>query len=283
MCDFLQKEMSITLVDSTEVKLTLVNDFGEITEIIKIDAIKVDPKIIVFKSSISQRTDLTPVVLSWETKDVTRVRINSISEDLQPNGDTQVDPNEKTTYVLTAFGNFDQTIEKTITVDVETVEILKFNYAINIEKGIDNVDVIWETKNAIEVQISPRIGIVELSGKTSVGIPDRTEFIIIAKGYFNETSTTIEAKPFPIPIIKGLFIPIPILNLENHVPEALLQTPNVLQNIPTISVNNSIEFNTVVPQYVELDKKLKTIYDNEVGIPETRNLIDKIFKLNKNQ
>ena len=220
--------------------------------------------------------------MSWETKDVTRVRINSIGEDLQPNGDTQVDPNEKTTYVLTAFGNFDQTVEKTISVDVESVEILKFNYEINIEKGIDIVDVIWETKNAIEVEISPRIGIVDLSGKTSVGIPDRTEFIIVAKGYFNESSKTIEAKPFPIPIIKGLFIPTPILNLENHIPEALLQTPKVLQNIPTISINNSIEFNTVIPQYTELDKKLKTIYDNELGIPETRNLIDKIFNLNKN-
>ena len=283
LCDFLQKEKSITLIDSTEVKLTLVNDFGEITEIIKIDAIKVDPKIIDFNSSISQRTDLTPVVLSWETKDVTRVRINSISEDLQPNGDTQVDPKEKTTYMLTAFGNFDQSIEKTLTVDVESVVILKFNYEINIEKGIDNVDLIWETKNANEVEISPRIGIVDLSGKTSVGIPDRSEFVLVAKGYFNETSKTIEAKPFPIPIIKGLFIPTPILNLENHVPEALLQTPNVLQNIPTISINNSIEFNTVIPQYTELDKKLKTIYDNELGIPETRSLIDKIFNLNKNQ
>lgn len=283
LCDFLQKEKSISLTDSTEVRLTFVNDFGERSEVIQIEALKVEPKIIDFNSSISLRTDLTPVVLSWETKDVTRIRINSISEDLQPYGDTQVDPKEKTTYVLTAFGNFDQTIENTITVDVESVEIFKFNYEINIEKGIDNVDVIWETKNAIEVEISPRIGIVDLSGKTSVGIPDRTEFIIIAKGYFNETSKTIEAKPFPIPIIKGLFIPTPILNLENHVPEALLQTPSVLNNIPTISINNSINFNTVIPQYTELDKKLKTIYDNELGIPETRNLIDKIFNLNKNQ
>lgn len=283
LCDFLQKEKSISLIDSTEVRLTFVNDFGERSEVLQIEAIKVDPKIIDFNSSISQRTDLTPVVLSWETKDVTRVRINSISEDLQPNGDIQVDPKEKTTYVLTAFGNFDQTIEKTITVDVESVEILKFNYEINIEKGIDNVDVLWETKNAIEVEISPRLGIVDLSGKTSVGIPDRTEFIIVAKGYFNETSKTIEAKPFPIPIIKGLFIPTPILNLENHVPESLLQTPNVLQNIPTISINNSIDFNAVIPQYTELDKKLKTIYDNELVIPETRSLIDKIFNLNKNQ
>lgn len=283
LCDFLQKEKSISLTDSTEVRLTFVSDFGEKSEVIQIEALKVEPKIIDFNSSISLRTDLTPVVLIWETKDVTRVRINSIGEDLQPNGDTQVDPKEKTTFVLTAFGNFDQTVEKTITVDVESVEILKFNYEINIEKGIDNVDVIWETKNAIEVEISPRIGIVDLSGKTSVGIPDRTEFIIVAKGCFNETSKTIEAKPFPIPIIKGLFIPTPILNLENHVPEALLQTPSVLQNIPTISINNSIEFNTVIPQYTELDKKLKSIYDNELGIPETRSLIDKIFNLNKNQ
>jgi hypothetical protein len=283
LCDVLQKEKKITLIDSTEVKLTLVNDFGEITEIIKIDAIKVDPKIIDFKSSISQRTDLTPVVLSWETKDVTRVRINSISEDLQPNGDIQVDPKEKTTYLLTAFGNFDQTVEKTVTVDVESVEILKFNYEINIEKGIDNVDVLWETKNAIEVEISPRIGIVDLSGQTSVGIPDRTEFILTAKGYFNEKTETIEAKPFPIPIIKGLFIPTPILNLEYHVPQEFLQTPSVLQNIPAISINNSIDFNTLIPQYSELDKKLKTIYDNELGIPEPRGIIDKIFNLNKNK
>jgi serine/threonine protein kinase len=283
LCDFLQKEKSVSFNDSTEVRLSFVNDFGERSEVIQIEAKKVEPKIIYFNSSISLRTDLTPVVLSWETKEVTRVRINSIGEDLQPNGDTPVDPKEKTTYVLTAFGNFDQTIEKTITVDVESVEILKFNYEINIEKGIDNVDVLWETKNAIEVEISPRIGIVDLSGKTSVGIPDRTEFIIVAKGYFTETSKTIEAKPFPIPIIKGLFIPTPILNLENHVPESLLQTPNVLQNIPTISINNSIEFNAVIPQYTELDKKLKMIYDIELGIPETRSLIDKIFNLNKNQ
>ncbi len=282
LCDFLQKEKSITLNDSSEVKLTLANDFGEITEIIKIDAIKVDPKIIDFKSSISQRTDLTPVVLSWETKDVTRVRINSISEDLQPNGDTQVDPKEKTTYMLTAFGNFDQSIEKTLTVDVESVVILKFNYEINIEKGIDNVDLIWETKNANEVEISPRIGIVDLSGKTSVGIPDRSEFVLVAKGFFNETSKTIEAKPFPIPIIKGLFIPTPIINLENHIPATLLQMPNTLQNIPTISINNTIDFNSIIPQFNELDKNLKTIYDNKLDIPETRNLIDKIFNLNKN-
>lgn len=283
LCDVLQKEKSISLTDSTEVRLTFVNDFGEKSEVIQIEALKVEPRIIDFNSSTSLRTDLTPVVLSWETKNVTRVKINSISEDLLPIGNIQVDPKEKTTYVLTAFGNFDQTVEETISVDVQSVEILNFNYEINIEKGIDNVDVIWETTNAIEVEISPRIGIVDLSGKTSLGIPDRTEFIIVAKGYFNVTSKTIEAKPFPIPIIKGIFIPTPILNLENHVPEALLQTPNVVQNIPTISVNNSIEFNTVIPQYTELDKKLKTIYDNDLGIPETRNLIDKIFNLNKNQ
>jgi serine/threonine protein kinase len=283
LCDFLQKEKSISLIDSTEVRLSFVNDFGERSEVLQIEAIKVDPKIIYFNSSISKRVDLTPVILSWDTQDITKVRINSIGEDLQPKGDLEVDPKEKTTYVLTAYGNFDQTIEKTIIVDVESVEILKFNYEINIEKGIDNVDVIWETKNAIEVEISPRIGIIDLSGKTSVGIPDRTEFIIVAKGYFNETSKTIEAKPFPIPIIKGLFIPTPILNLENHVPGSLLQTPNVLQNIPTISINNSIEFNAFSPQYTELDKDLKKIYDNELGIPETRNLIDKIFNLNKTQ
>ncbi len=283
LCDFLLNNKDIELQDTTEVKLTLVNDFGEISEIIKIEAKKVDPIIIQFNSSILKRIDLSPVVLNWITKDVKRVRITTINEDLEPNSNTEVDPKEKTKYILTAFGNFDQEIEKSIEIDVESVEVLHFNYEVNIEKGIDNIEIIWETKNAVNVEISPRVGSVELSGKTSIGIPDRTEFTILAKGYFTETSKTIEAKPFPIPIIKGLFVPTPILNLENHIPEALLQTPNVLQNIPTISINNSIEFNTVIPQYTELDKKLKSIYDNELGIPETRSLIDKIFNLNKNQ
>jgi hypothetical protein len=104
---------------------------------------------------------------------------------------------------------------------------------------------------------------------------------LVARGYFNETSKTIEAKPFPIPIIKGLFIPTPILNIENKLPETLLQIPTSLNNIPTFSVNNSIDFNSVVPMFTELDQKVKTIFDKVPETPKSRNIIDKIFNLNK--
>lgn len=269
----------VELDDECKVELLLINDFGETRKSITIKANRIAPIIKKFESSISKRTDLTPVKLVWETKDVKRVVISQVIEELLPIGEVEVNPLEKTTYTLKAFGNFDQEVASILEIDVQSAEINLFKYEINIERGIDNVDLFWETENSLEVEISPRVGKVDLNGETYIGIVDRTEFTLTAKGYFNEVSKTIEAQPFPIPIIKGIFVSTPIVNIENTVPEHLLDIPTSLTNLTNLNLNTSIEFNTITPNFTELDSKLKPLYDLSIVLPKYDKLFNRIFKI----
>jgi serine/threonine protein kinase len=271
----------VELEDECEVELLLINDFGETRNSIKIDTNRIAPIIKTFESSISKRTDLKPVKLIWYTMDANKVQISHFLEELAPNGEIEVNPLEKTKFILTAFGNFDQEITSTLEIDVELAKINLFKYEINIERGIDNVDLFWETENTQEVEISPHIGKVELNGETFIGIVDKTEFTITAKGYFNEVQKTIEAQPFPIPIIKGIFVPTPIVNLENSVPSHLFEIPQSLTNLSNLNLNTSIDFNSVVPNYIDLDSKLHGLTELSNLVPDTSNLFNLIFKKTK--
>jgi serine/threonine protein kinase len=272
---------SVPLDDECEVEIKFINDFGETKDSISIKANRIAPSVKKFESSIKKRIDLTPVRLFWETENTKRVTITQLLEELSPNGEIEVNPLEKTTFILTAFGNFDQEITSTLEIDVELAKINLFKYEINIERGIDNVDLFWETENTQEVEISPRIGKVELNGETFIGIVDKTEFTITAKGYFNEVQKTIEAQPFPIPIIKGIFVPTPIVNLENSVPSHLLEIPQSLTNLSNLNLNTSIDFNSVVPNYIDLDTKLPGLSELTNLVPDTSNLFNRIFKKTK--
>lgn len=270
-----------TFNDTTNVELKVTNEFGESTKIIAIQANKIEPKIRFFKSNILRRIDLTPVILSWDTNDAKRVRISDINDDLETSGTHEIDPRENKKIILTAIGNFDEEVNAEIDITVCSPEIVKFKYEINIEKGIDNIDLFWETENATEVRISPRIGEVNLNGNTDIGIIEKTDFTITAKGFFNEVSKTIETQPFPIPIIKGIFIPTPILNIEMVIPEANLQVPDILNNNFNLSFNNSISFNDAIPSFTELDnqiKEIKPIENKEINSISPTDLFNNLFK-----
>lgn len=268
----------LKLETDREVELLVVNDFGEARKFIKVSANRITPIIKKFEATISKRTDLTPVKLIWETKDVRKVLISQVHKELPLNGETEVNPQEKTNYILTAFGNFDQKISAELEIDVETPKINLFKYEINIEKGINNVDLFWETENAQEVKIIPGIGKVEHKGETYISIADRTEFTIIAKGYFNEITKKIEAQPFPIPIIKGLFVPIPVLNLENPIPAHLLEMQIPFIKLSNLNLDPKIEFSSIEPNFSELDKNLKELNDAPKIAPNSNNIFNRIFK-----
>jgi serine/threonine protein kinase len=238
--DTLINDKTITIEDSRDVGIRVINDFGESSEKIQINANKVDPIIEHFDSSIIERKDLTPVVLSWVTSNCRSVSIERLGDAFEPIGKLEVNPLQRTKYKLSAIGFFDQQVTNEIEIEVQSVEIVLFRYEINIEKGIDNIDIHWDTQNASEVEIIPRIGKVETTGSTSIGIFDKTDFTLIVKGYFNETQKVIQTQPFPIPIIKTIFIPTPLLHLETVVPENLLKIPEVLSRSFNVNFNNSI-------------------------------------------
>lgn len=271
----------LSFKDSSNVELKISNEFGESTKVIAIHANKIDPKIRFFKSDILERIDLTPVILSWDTTNAKKVRISDINDYLETSGTHEIDPRINKKIILTAIGNFEEEVNAEIEITVCSPEIVDFKYQINIEKGIDNIDLYWQTENATEVSISPRIGNVPLKGQTEIGILEKTDFTLTAKGFFNEVSKTIETQPFPIPIIKGIFIPTPIVNIEMVIPESNLQIPHILNNNFNISFNNSISFNDVIPSFTELDnqiKKIKTIEKKEINSLSPTNLFNNLFK-----
>jgi serine/threonine protein kinase len=276
----------LSFKDTTNVELKIVNEFGESSNEINIQANKIQPTIRFFKSDIVERLDLTPVTLSWDTNHAKKVRISDVDNDLRASGNHEIDPRENKKIVLTAIGNFEQEINAEIVITVSSPEIVEFKYEINIEKGIDNIDLYWQTKNATEVSISPRIGNIPLKGQTEIGILEKTDFTITAKGFFNEVSKTIETQPFPIPIIKGIFIPTPIVNIEMVIPESNLKIPHILNNNLNISFNNSISFNDTIPSFTELEHYLdgiKPIEKAGINTNSPSRLFENLFKkiLNK--
>lgn len=271
----------LNIEDTKDVKIRVINDFGETTEKININSNKVNPIIHNFSSNIFKRKDLTPVILNWQVSHCNKVSIKGIGDEYPANGEVTVNPLLKTIFYLTAFGFFDQTVSEEIEIDVESVKILSFRYEINIEKGIDNIDLFWETESANTVEIQPRIGLVDTKGKSHIGINDKTEFTLIAEGFFNRIQKTIETQPFPIPIIKGIFVPTPVVQLEIVIPEILLNIPNSLSDSLKVNFNNTINFNNIEPHFVDLiDNKIEKESNGKSDkMPiDVRNLFENLFK-----
>jgi serine/threonine protein kinase len=246
----------LELDEESTVTLKAVNDFNELNVSLVIKANKLQPQILGLKSSKKIRNNLEPITLSWETKNAVYVKL-SISEDQLPSfGQYQVSPTDETTYVLTAFGNFDETIKQSITIDITRVKIKRFDFEINIEKGIDNVDVFWETENAQKLEIEPRIGVVKPTGLEHIKIKKETEFKLIAEGYFDKAEKVIKAHPFPVPIVKNIFVKTPKIELSTRFDSKPSQFPIYDFDISKINFQNTINVSDMKLDYDLINNSL---------------------------
>ena len=260
--------------DTTNVELKIMNEFGVSKNQIKIQANKIQPTIKFFKSDIFERTDLTPVTLSWDTNHAKKVKISDVYNDLAASGNHEIDPRENKKITLTAIGNFEEEVNAEIEIKVSRPEIIEFNYEINIEKGIDNVDLFWKTEKTNKVTISPRIGDVDVNGQTSIRIAEKTEFTLIAIGYFGTTEKIIEAQPFPIPLIKSVLIPTPNFNTTIQFEKDSFKIPDALLKQNNIEFNNEIKFNIPEIDLIELNQFTSTEIENQV---RPQNFFNKLF------
>jgi hypothetical protein len=247
---------SICFDDSASAVIEIYNDFGYTKNSIEITAKKLEPKIIKFFSSNIIRDSIDPIVLQWETLNASKVQISNVKLDLSENGKVQVSPDIKTKYTLLVIGSFGQEVKSDIEIDVIHPEIIKFIYEINIEKGIDNVDLFWESKNGISAEIFPNIGAVDPNGSISISIQDKTIFELKVKGHFGEVAIKLEAKPFPIPIIQSLFIPTPNFNIDtNFLNTSIIPTDSFIK-FNELNISTSINFNDTTPEFAQLEENL---------------------------
>jgi serine/threonine protein kinase len=254
----------LSINDTEEISIKAINEFGSHKESILINANKIEPKIIRFNSDIQKRVDNYPVTLSWHCSNCKHVLITKHQGNLSAEAELVVDPREKTEYTLKAVGYFDQITEASVFIDVETVLINNFRYQINIEKGIENIDLFWSVENAQEIRIEPRVGSVSSNGQYSISISGPTVFKISAQGYFDKKEFDIEAKPFPIPIIKSLFVPAPILQLDSKIEAPKIDIELFKKLDINLNIDNAIELNTSMPDFTILQKEGFQILSNKL-------------------
>lgn len=196
-------------------QLRVVNEFGEHTEDLVITAVREEPVFMHLAISDTLRTSLEPLTLSWECAHTERVEIIGIDSQQPAFGSLTVEPIAATTYEIIAHGYFDQKVIETIEIDVIKPVVDSFYFEVNLEHGLDNVDLHFTTRHANHVTILPKPGAVETTkGVTHIKLHADTEFKLTAHGDFAEATKTLVARPFPIPAIVQLRMPQPEMNVN---------------------------------------------------------------------
>lgn len=265
-----QNSITETIQDSSKIILRTINDFQIIEEVIQIEANKIDPQFNELKIAKQIRDTEEPVLVNWNVENAKEVIFSNDEDRLPVKFFMNVKPTEKTTYKIKAIGYFDQVVEKEVTIDVIKPQINFFDWEVNLNEGLDNVDLSWETENVQKVTITPNIGEVKLNGKKHVGIDGKTEFTLLAKGIFGTVvEHTIKAQPFPVPIVKQIFTEAPEISISANIEFNENIIPQGLINLGNVNFTNQIQFNNIEVNTDEVNLSLK--------IPdfETDNLLEK--------
>ncbi|TYB74049.1 protein kinase family protein [Bizionia myxarmorum] len=221
--------------------LKAINPIGKATAEIIINAEDRPPQIIEFKANKLIRDTKEPLILKWKTENVKKVLISNVEGEFNGNSQIEIYPESKTEYKLTAFGYFDEHLEQFLIADVILPRIKRFDWEINLNHGIHNVDLIWDTENTIEVKIDPKLGVSNVTGLVHIPIMEETNFTLTAIGLFSNVTESIQAHPFPAPIIKQIFVETPKMNLQTNIQSVDLKSFKQL-TIPIDNLNSGLIF-----------------------------------------
>lgn len=252
-----QKTIVLKLEDEAKIVLKSINDFQSVEDFIEIEALKVEPKIISFEASTSFRDSETPVILNWLVENAKEILISGLNDSFKSKGSTNVEPIDKTTYILTAIGFFDERITKEIVVDVVSPKIKSFTWEINLNEGIDNIDLKWITEETQAVEISPHVKNNSSNGIAHVPISDETTFKLTAIGMFNKVEMEVTAHPFPVPIIKQIFTESPKIEINARLDFTESKVHSDLFTVDNIQFSNNVHFNDLEINTEELISSIK--------------------------
>ena len=251
------KEIRLPIEDDAKIVIRAVNDFQVVEDFIEIKAIKVDPQILKFEASNYYRDSLSPINLNWNVVNAIDVVLSNMQTSFPISNNTDVEPLTKTTYTLTANGFFDEKITKELTIDVIVPIIKSFKWEVNLNEGINNVDLKWETQDAQSIQIIPDVNSTIPSGLAHVPISQETTFKLIAKGLFSEVEKEITAHPFPVPIVKQIFAEAPKIEINTNIDFSESNLPKDLLTISNIQFSNNVTFNNLEIDSTELKDALR--------------------------
>jgi serine/threonine protein kinase len=267
-----KNQISLSFPDSMEVILRLVNDFGQVSQELQISAVKVDPQILTFDADKYVRDDMYPITLNWDTKEVDYVLISSSNKQQLPSGVLKVEPMDYVTYTLTAVGHFGEKVCKELNIDVVYPKILEFSWEVNLHKGLNNVDLRWETEYAEKVLLEPLAGERMANGIEHISINGEIIFTLTAIGLYKSVKKELIAEPFGIPKIKQIELQLPDFQLNNTINTSLTRIPIEFTQNSKIIFNNNLYINNTD---ITSDEFLNSLNNINYSISDEINIIDK--------
>jgi eukaryotic-like serine/threonine-protein kinase len=144
------------------------------------------PSVISFSASPLKIRQGESVTLKWQTANATEVSIDpGIGAVKEANGQKQVDPNDTTTYTLTAKGTGQPARSSPVVVTVIPAPLptptATLTAPSSVQKG-QSVTLNWTTQNAKSVSIDNGIGSVDPKGQKQVTPGATTTYTLTAKG-----------------------------------------------------------------------------------------------------
>jgi len=252
-----QDSITIPIQDDSKIILKAINDFEVVEDFIEIEAIKTKPKISTFKASKLLRDSESPINLSWVAENSKDVSLSGIKELLPSTNNLEIEPRHKTTYTLTANGFFDEKITKELIVDVVSPTIKSFTWEINLNEGIDNIDLEWATEETQSIEITPNVKDSNPNSLVHVPISQETTFKLKAIGLFSNVEKEITAHPFPVPIVKQIFADAPKIEINTKIDFSESKLPKELLTSNNIQFSNNVNFNNLEINSTELKNSLE--------------------------
>lgn len=286
-----QNQFQISIAKEQEIEVTFHNFYTTVSQSISISTNRRFPQIDFFRSDVSIRKDESPVLLTWQVSNAYKLNINGVKGLDSKKGEFYVRPIVPTTFKLQCEGGFGEISEAEVFIDLIRPSIELFSYDINLDHGLDNVDIKWKTSDAVSVNISPVIGEVSSEGIAHVPIKGETQFTILAKGLFFSEQKVLKAKPFPIPIIKELMVEFPKVEINTQVKLAPLRIPDPLYQFGKINFMDlrvpeprELHFSQHKIEFKKIDLQnfnLNEFQEKQEGLSLKR-LFDRVFTYLKN-
>jgi len=181
----------------------LANDLAEETVSVIVD--KTPPKITSFTSSTKLLEKEEPIQLSWQIENAETVHITPGIGWVKPQGKQEASINRDTRFTLTATSYFGESAEQHLEVHT-TKSAPEIQYFFTLPGVVFNGNtskLVWKAVDegtSCSAVIQPSPGAVQASGSSNVQPAISSDFELMAKNYFGNTSTAtthIRVLPFP--------------------------------------------------------------------------------------
>ncbi len=184
---------TVSPADTTTYKITAANDSGSVTRTVTVTVTPPGmPRILNFVATPQEIDPSEFSTLVWEVEEADTVTITPGVGAVDLAGTTDVQPENTTTYTLTAT-NDEGSVSAEVIVSVrKQVRILEFSsMKTTVQNPGDPATLTWRTENATRVTLV-NVGDVTVDGSATVNPNGPTVYTLIAYGENSQVSATVE-------------------------------------------------------------------------------------------